>query len=119
MIAPVVYVDDEALMCRAFQLLLRRAAVEVTTFTDPTDALAYLAAHPAAVIFCDYRMPRMNGLELLDALPGETPFYVVSGDLDAADWAAKNPRVTGVLAKPFRAELIVKIVAQHAPARVT
>jgi two-component system C4-dicarboxylate transport response regulator DctD len=114
--AQVVYVDDEALLCRAFQLLLRKAAIDVTTFTDPAAALAHLVTHPAAVIFCDYRMPRMSGLDLLEALPGATPFYVVSGDLDAAEWVAKNPRVTGVLAKPFRAERIVEIVSQHVAA---
>ncbi|MFO0633571.1 MAG: response regulator [Nannocystaceae bacterium] len=109
----VVYVDDEVLLCRAFRLLLRRAAVEVETFTDPNLALAYLGTHPASVIFCDYRMPRMNGLQLLEALPGNTPFYMVSGDLDAAEWVADNPRVTGVLPKPFLADRIVAIVQQH------
>lgn len=113
MTARVVYVDDEAPLCRAFQLLLRSVPVEVTTFTDPVAALAHLEANPAALIFCDYRMPRMNGLQLLAALPGETPFYMVSGDLGAAGWAAQNRRITGVLAKPFKAECIVEIVQRH------
>ncbi|MBX7080386.1 MAG: response regulator [Nannocystaceae bacterium] len=116
MTARVVYVDDEAMLCRAFRLLMRRTSVEVETFTDPALALAYLCSHDATVIFCDYRMPRMNGLQLLEALPGTTPFYVVSGDLDAAQWVADNPRVSGVLPKPFLADRIAAIVQRHVAA---
>ena len=110
----VMYVDDEELLCRAFALSLRRTGVEIVTFTDAAAALVHIRADLPGVIFCDHRMPRMSAQQLVAALPAPVPFYVVSGDPAAAAWAEGDPRVLGVLGKPFRSEEVRRIVARHA-----
>ncbi len=109
----VVYIDDEPLLCRATEAILGRSGIAITTFTDPLAGLAFLQANPVAVVLCDYRMPRMNALELVQRLEREVPFYIVSGELDVTRRAAGNPRITGVLTKPFSAEHMLALVRTH------
>ena len=111
---PIVYIDDEPMLCRVFQRILEGAGAEVVTFTDPEAAIAYLRDHEAAVIICDYRMPSLTGLELLDRIRPGAPFFLVSGDL-AITSAKADPRITGILAKPFRAELLLDTVRHYVP----
>lgn len=109
---PVVYIDDEPSLCRVFEMVLGARGMEIVTFTNPAAGLEYLNAHDVAVVFCDYRMPKMTGLEVLAQMTRKAPFYLVSGDL-AADACASNPGITGLLAKPFRAEELIKLVNKH------
>lgn len=109
MSAPVVYIDDEAALCRVFEMLLSARGIPIVTFTDAAAAVAYLNAHDAVVVFCDLRMPTMSGLDVLARLSRPVPFFLVSGDLwPTASTAA--PGVTGTLAKPFPAEQLIEIV---------
>ncbi|MDP1662071.1 MAG: response regulator, partial [Phycisphaerales bacterium] len=69
---PIIFIDDEPIMCRAFSLALRRLGREVKTFTDPTLALEFLAtSQRPAVVICDYRMPALTGLEVRQRLPAD------------------------------------------------
>lgn len=101
----IVYIDDEPLLCRAFQRIFQDAGCEVVTFTEPDQALAYIAAHPVKAIVCDYRMPALDGLAVLDRIPAGIPFYLVTGELSIA--RLSDPRVTAVLTKPFRPETLI------------
>lgn len=107
---PIVYVDDEPMLCRAFQRVFEEADRPVVTFTDPDTALAYLRDHPVSVIVCDYRMPTMTGLQLLERFTGDAPFFLMSGDLEVASLVKHLPRVTGLLAKPFKPEQLLEFV---------
>jgi len=102
-VKPIVYIDDEPLLCRVFKKIFEKAGVAVVTFTEPAAAIAYLREHPTLIVICDFRMPAMTGLDVLEHVPLGTPFFLVSGDL-ALTLANADPRVTGILTKPFRAE---------------
>lgn len=108
----VVYIDDEPSLCRVFEMVLGSRNVPIATFTDAEAAIRYLEENGAAVVFCDYRMPKMTGIDVLSKLTRSMPFYMVSGDLDSGG-CAEAPGVTGVLAKPFCAEELLEIVARH------
>jgi CheY-like chemotaxis protein len=103
----VLYVDDEPVLCRVFERVLRRTGADVRTFTDPEAALAFLDEHPVAAVVCDYRMPGMTGLEVLERVSEGVPFFLVSGDLGITERVADLPRVTGVFAKPFQPEALL------------
>jgi len=107
--APVVYIDDEAALCRVFEMVLGARGIPIVTFTDAGAAVAYLNTHDAVVVFCDLRMPTMSGLEVLARLSRPVPFYLISGDL-AASGATPVSGLTGTLAKPFPAERLIEIV---------
>ncbi|MCB9678843.1 MAG: response regulator [Alphaproteobacteria bacterium] len=109
----IVYIDDEPVLCRIFTRILTAAGIRVRAFTNPAEALAFVADNATAAIVCDYRMPEMTGLQVLGHLDRELPFYLVSGDIGIADEVAADPRVTGVLTKPFRAERLLELLAPY------
>ncbi len=118
MASVVVYIDDEPALCRIFRLILSRLpACEVVTFTDPKAALAYIRENPVTVVVCDYRMPDLNGLQVLDAIEKKIPFFLVSGDLSVKALAGDDARVTGVLTKPLPPERLVDLLLPMIPVR--
>lgn len=115
MTGAIVYIDDEPALCRATRMVFDLMDIEVPfhTFTDPLAALEYIRTNDILLVFCDYRMPGLNALELLERIERELPFFVVSGDIDVTRWTDGNARVTGVLAKPYKPERLLEIVAAH------
>jgi len=109
----VAYVDDEPSLCRIFELHLRaETGWEVQTFTDPEAFLAFAAERPLSAVVCDYRMPTMNGLELLERLGQAVPFFLVSGDQSLSE-AELDARVTGVVRKPHDYAALVETLRPH------
>lgn len=107
----VVYVDDEPALCRVFRLILSKLpGCEVVTFTEPEAALAYINDNAVTLVVCDYRMPALNGLQVLERMHKEVPFFLVSGDLAVASIVGDNARVSGVLTKPLRPETLFEVL---------
>ena len=117
----MLVIDDDVCLARAVVRTLKD--YEVAVETDPTSGVARVAGadldgDPFDVVLCDFRMPGMNGLEVLAAMRSqqEPPITILmSGDDDVADAA----RVAdAVLLKPFRAREILdaidRIQAQRA-----
>jgi two-component system response regulator HydG len=65
----VMIVDDEPQMIRICERLLARERFNVTSFSDPREALADLKTRqkPPDALLTDLHMPGMSGLELLEA----------------------------------------------------
>ncbi len=61
----ILLVDDEPPVLRALQRLLQRAGYRVFTAENGAMALAWLASQQVALVVSDFRMPGMNGAELL------------------------------------------------------
>lgn len=65
----VVIVDDDPFGLALMRTLVEKVgSVEVRTFDDPGEALAWCRNHDLDVLITDYEMPQMNGLSLLRAL---------------------------------------------------
>ena len=103
----IVCVDDEAGICGVLRAVLRETGATVETFTDPQAALAFLQSHDVALVVCDYRMPTMSGLYVLERLPKPVPFLMMSGDLEIELFSGVKG-VTGVVAKPFSAGKLIE-----------
>ncbi len=70
----VVVVDDEEMVVISLKALLElEGEFEVSGFTDLAAAESFFASHPVDVVISDYRMPGMNGLELLKRLKATRP----------------------------------------------
>jgi len=108
--APVVYVDDEPAICRIFGWRVEAAGMPVETFTDPEAALAFLREHDARCVVCDYRMPSMTGLDVLECLPRPVPFYLVTGDLFADRELGDHDGVEGVISKPIPFDDVIELL---------
>lgn len=106
---PVVYIDDEPMLCRAIKMVFATAAIPVETFSDPAEALRFLADHEVALVICDYRMPGMSGLDVLEKLPRPVPYYLVTGELEIP----APDGVIEVLEKPFPLQRLVEIARKY------
>jgi DNA-binding NtrC family response regulator len=70
----VVVVDDEEIVVTSLKALLElESEFEAFGFTDPAAAESFFSSSPVDVVISDYRMPGMNGLELLKRLKAARP----------------------------------------------
>ncbi len=80
--ARVLYVDDDAGLCRLAARSLARLGYEVVSATDGSDGVVQAAAVDFDAIAVDHYMPGMDGLATLAALralPGQPPVVYVTG----------------------------------------
>lgn len=81
----IVFVDDDAVVCRAAERSLQSQGYVVSTFTDPQAACAAFAAAPTEfdVVVTDLMMPGMTGLEVakeLQAVNQDLPIILCTGN---------------------------------------
>lgn len=70
----VVIVDDESMVVTSIKAFLELdGEFDVHTFMDPAEAEQFFAGHQVDVVVSDYRMPQMNGLDLLKRLKAVQP----------------------------------------------
>ena len=86
----ILCVDDEEEVLNSLERLLRHD-FEVTTCNNPTQALELFEKSPNfAIVLSDYRMPELNGVELLTKIKQMNPTTVraiLSGQMDVNDIA--------------------------------
>lgn len=78
----VLFVDDEALVRKAFRRSMRRMGMSVTLAEDPHAAIAMWNEGGFDVLVTDLNMPGMTGLELIERIHADTgheAFVVLSG----------------------------------------
>jgi two-component system C4-dicarboxylate transport response regulator DctD len=112
MMGTIVCIDDETQLCNLLGLILETTGAPVKTFTNPVAALAFIQAENVAVICCDYRMPELSGIEVLERLKHPVPFIMMSGDLEIERVVRGEERIIAVLAKPFPPADLLKLVNQ-------
>jgi PAS domain S-box-containing protein len=101
----VLFIDDEAVLCRSVAGLLERLGYRVTARSDPAEALEIFRQKPRAfdIVLTDLTMPGLTGVdiarEVLKLAPGK-PILMMSGY--SSSWTAESLRTLGVL------DLIVK-----------
>src|SRR6516162_5181814 len=114
--ATLVYVvDDEPMLPELATMILEPSGVHTQVFRDPQAAMeAFRAARPKPpVLITDYAMPRMNGLELMDACrriePG-TKIMLVSGTVGPDIYKGQSSKPDLFLAKPYQAKVFLEKV---------
>ena len=105
----VLVVDDDDLILELAQDAL--IGFDVSVATSPDEALLLAEHTPFQIVCCDYQLPGMNGVTLLDRLAGTLP-NMKSLLLTGSDLAnAKSSRVAfAVVTKPFRPSELLEIV---------
>jgi two-component system nitrogen regulation response regulator NtrX len=89
---PILVVDDDADIRVALEMLLQYDGFEVWTAKDGAEALARIEresaqGRPPALVLTDLKMPRLDGLGLLEAVqkrPSPAPVILISGHGDVA-----------------------------------
>ena len=111
-------VDDDEIACEHTQLVLKSIGIDTDTSTRATDALsrirqAYEKGTPYRLILADYKMPGMNGLELIRGVrafdQGEAAVIVLTGyNWDIIEDDARAVGVDSIMAKPLFSENLVR-----------
>ena len=72
--ADVLIIDDDTAAAAAMAALLRREGHQVACACNATQALNHLHQQEPHLVLLDLSMPRVDGLELLDALKDDPRF---------------------------------------------
>lgn len=102
---PVVYlVDDEPICLAPMQALIKAFGYKCHAFSDAESLLESIKPVAHGMVLADYRLPRMNGLQLFEAIRAmgyELPYVIISGHVgDEEVERALQAGVTKVLHKP-------------------
>ncbi len=122
----ILLVDDEPMILKALVRLLQRTPcicdgrlfrLDVITFTDPGMALDYVREHQVSLVVSDYRMPGMDGVNLLAAikeLQPEASRIIISGyaDLNALVEAINRANIYRFIAKPWNDYELISTIGQ-------
>ena len=104
----LLYVDDDAGLCRLVERFCGRIGWAVTVAASPDEGLALVQAGGFDAVALNHYMPGRDGLELLPAMlaaPGEPPVIFVT--------AAEEPRIAVAALKAGAADYVVKDVGGH------
>jgi response regulator RpfG family c-di-GMP phosphodiesterase len=111
----ILVVDDDAAILLLVGETLRAEGYEVTTATDPAQALEQVRAQPFAVVISDQKMPQMTGLEFLGHVkrlqPHATRILLTAVlDLNVVIDAINKGEIYRFVVKPWlREELLVTV----------
>lgn len=115
----ILVVDDSAAMRMMMLRTLRQAGVatkDVTQAEDGAVALGLIRESEPDLIFCDWNMPNMTGIELLETIRNEgveTTFGFVT--TEAGTEMRKRATDAGaqfLIAKPFTVDSFEKVVGK-------
>ena len=117
----VLVVDDSSVNRSVLTAFMKRAGVaSVGQACDGAEAFSELesaakAGRPYDIVFSDFWMPNMNGLELIDKLRADPrfkglPVFAVTADTEVRG-DARTALFTGVLLKPLTYDKLVDAIA--------
>jgi two-component system response regulator AtoC len=114
----ILVVDDEPGLRQTVSRILASEGYDTLTAAHGEEALAALAEDDADIVLCDLRMPKMSGLDFIDAYAaGNGRALVIAmsayGDAETAI-AAMQRGAYDYIQKPFRAEEVILCVRKAA-----
>lgn len=110
----ILIIDDDAGLRKSLSLILGDAGYDVVQAEDGVEGLATAKEQSPDLILCDVRMPKLDGLEFLEAYRGEGGAALVLvmtayGGLDLAMEAMKKGAYD-YIPKPFGSDDVLLIV---------
>ncbi|MEE9934993.1 MAG: sigma-54 dependent transcriptional regulator [Deltaproteobacteria bacterium] len=112
----ILIVDDELNMRLVLAAMLKKEGYEVTAAADGAEALRILEAGPVAAVVTDLKMPRVDGMELLDRASRQYPdipviIITAHGTVATAVEALKKGALD-YITKPFELEELKNVVSK-------
>ena len=117
----VLVVDDDPAVRTAMRQMMERQGYEVHLAQDGPEALEIARAQPPDLILCDYRMPQMDGIEVLKAMSDICPeairiLVTAHGEIDVAMSAINEAGIYKFVLKPWSPRdlaVMVKRALEH------
>ena len=118
----VLLVDDEVAILELLRYLFTDRGSKVTTASDGRQALEELQHQDFDVVISDFRMPRLNGVTLLENLRanagGDKPAVIlVSGYQYLQHNQALDKGASALLSKPIEHEHLLELARRYATPR--
>ncbi len=112
----VLIVDDEPAMLAAVKRIFRKTPYKIEVASCGTAALEYVSSNAVDAMILDYKMPDINGLEVLKKVKSDRPAIQVlmltgQGGVKEAVAAIKLGAIDFLL-KPFEAETLLAKIHQ-------
>jgi len=112
----IMVIDDEPVALKQLRRILEKLGHRVSTFSNPLRALERLEETPCDLIISDFKMPYLDGLEVLNRAKRIDPkveVILITGyaSLDGAVQATKQGAFH-YLAKPFTPDQVRHVVSQ-------
>ena len=115
-IKTILAVDDEPSMLRLLEISLRQAGYKPLTAKDGQEALSMIKTQAVDCVVTDLHMPRMSGLQLLEAIRLDNsalPVIIVTaqGEIQSAI-AAMKAGASDYILRPFDLEVLEIAIAR-------
>ncbi|EKV31927.1 DNA-binding response regulator ChvI [Caenispirillum salinarum AK4] len=107
----IALVDDDRNILTSVSILLESEGFKVTTYNDGAEALDGLERAPADLAVLDIKMPRMDGMELLQRLRKDTDMPVIfltSKDDEVDELLGLRMGADDYIKKPFSQRLLIE-----------
>ncbi|MDX2144111.1 MAG: response regulator transcription factor [Rhodospirillaceae bacterium] len=109
----IALVDDDRNILTSVSMVLEAEGFGVTTYRDGAEALRGLLASPVDLAILDIKMPRMDGIELLQKLREKTSMPVIfltSKDDEVDELLGLRMGADDYIKKPFSQRLLIERV---------
>lgn len=117
----ILVVDDSSTVRQQVRIALSQAGFQVMEAVDGMDGQQKIASNSdLSMVICDVNMPRMNGLQMLQAIKtagtaNNVPIVMLTSEAQPAlIRQAKANGAKGWIVKPFKAEMLVAAVKKLA-----
>src|SRR6202162_4584853 len=107
----IALVDDDRNILTSVAMTLEAEGFTVRAYADGAEALKGLTAQPVDLAILDIKMPRMDGLELLDRLrkQGDLPvIFLTSKDDEVDELMGLRMGADDYIKKPFSQRLLIE-----------
>jgi two-component system response regulator ChvI len=107
----IALVDDDQNILTSVAISLEAEGFKVDTYTDGSKALEGLASHPVDLAILDIKMPRMDGMELLNRIrrTSQMPvIFLTSKDDELDEMLGLRMGADDYIRKPFSQRLLLE-----------
>jgi two-component system response regulator ChvI len=107
----IALVDDDRNILASVAMTLEAEGFLVRTYTDGAEALRGLTANPVDLAILDIKMPRMDGMELLDRLRKQSRvpvIFLTSKDEEIDEVLGLRMGADDYIKKPFSQRLLIE-----------
>ncbi len=107
----IALVDDDRNILTSVSMTLEAEGFAVRTYTDGAEALRALTANPVDLAILDIKMPRMDGMELLERLRrvSDLPvIFLTSKDDEVDELMGLRMGADDYIKKPFSQRLLIE-----------
>ena len=109
----IALVDDDRNILTSVAISLENEGFVVRSFTDGSEALKTLAVQPVDLVILDIKMPRMDGIEVMNRLRSQSNvpvIFLTSADTEVDQVLGLRMGADDYITKPFSHRLLIERV---------